>query len=282
MNSATNYPPMPKRFIHTPLVASSVLKSFGFALFLLFATVVKGEQILPKYKGHVNDFAGVLKPEELKALDERLYQFEDSTSVQIAVVLEKSTNGYAAFDRAMFLARGWEVGVAGKNNGLLLYLAIDDRKFHTVTADQLQDRMSASRIGQIHEEFLIPNLKNGDYALAILQTTDAYEKAIRNKFKGRATKKKKKGGNYAGLLIAVLILILIARSGRGGGGGYSRRGYYNSGLGTNPFFWGAMGSGFGRGWGGGSSGGFGGGGSSDWGGFGGGGGFNGGGAGGSW
>jgi uncharacterized protein len=257
----------------------------GLLMLLTFACFNRlwAEQTLPKYKGHVNDFAGVLSPEEIKQLEERLYQFEDSTSVQIAVVLEKTTGGYAAFDRAMFLAREWKVGVEGKNNGLLLYIDIDDRKFQTVTADQLQDRLSASRIGQIHEDYLVPNLKNGDYALAIDQTTQAYELAIRNKFKGKATKKGKKGG-YAGLLITAIILILIALTGRGGGGGgrgYSRRGYYHSGWGSNPLFWGAMGSGLGRGWGGGSSGGFGGG-SSDWGGFGGGGGFNGGGAGGSW
>lgn len=253
------------------------------ALALLPCTSANAEQTLPKYKGHINDFAGVLKPNEVQALEERLYQFEDSTSVQIAVVIEKSANGYSAFDRAMFLAREWKVGVDGKNNGMLLYIAIDDRKFHAVTADQLQDRLSASRIGQIHNEYLVPNMRNGDYALAIDQTSTAYEQAIRNKFKGRATKKGKKGGGIWTIFVALFILFLIARSGRGGGGGgYSGRGNYNSGLGSNPFFWAAMGSSFGGGFGGGSSGGFGGGGSSDWGGFGGGGGFNGGGAGGSW
>lgn len=253
------------------------------ALALLPCTSAHGEQVLPKYKGHINDFAGVLKPNEVQALEKRLYQFEDSTSVQIAVVIEKSANGYAAVDRAMFLARGWKVGVEGKNNGMLLYIAIDDRKFHTVTADQLQDRLSASRIGQIHNEYLVPNMRNGEYALAIDQTALAYEQAIRNKFKGRATKKGKKGGGVWTIFAALVILFLMARSGRGGGGGgYSGRGHYNGGMGSNPFLWAALGSSFGRGFGGGSSGGFGGGGSSDWGGFGGGGGFNGGGAGGSW
>ena len=184
----------------------------------------------------------------------------------------------------MFLAREWKVGVEGKNNGMLLYIAFEDRKFQTVTAEQLQDRLSASRIGQIHQDYLVPNFRNEQYALGIDQTVLAYEKAIRNKFKGRATKKNKSKGGYVSILLTLIVLVLIARSGRGGGGGggYSRRGHYQSGLGSNPFFWGAVGSGFGRGWGGGSSGGFGGGGSSDWGGFGGGGGFNGGGAGGSW
>lgn len=241
------------------------------------------EQILPKYKGHINDFAGALKPNEVKALEERLFQFEDSTSVQIAVVLEKSANGYAAADRAMFLARGWKVGVAGKNNGMLLYIALNDRKMHTVTADQMQDRLSASRLGQIHEEYLKPFLRQQQYAQAILSTTEAYEMAIRNKFKGRATRKGKKGGSLFYLIGAFIFLIVIARSGKGGGGGgYSSRGQYNGGMGSNPFLWAAMGSGLGRGFGGGSSGGFGDGGSSSWGGFGGGGGFNGGGSGGSW
>ncbi|MEY4709325.1 MAG: hypothetical protein RIS28_457, partial [Bacteroidota bacterium] len=62
---------------------------------------LKAEQTLPKYNGHVNDFAGVLSAADRKAIDDRLYRFEDSTSVQIAVVIEKSANGYAAMDRAM-------------------------------------------------------------------------------------------------------------------------------------------------------------------------------------
>lgn len=277
---------MPNNHRTTSALGAWAKQRLWLVLALLGFSPLLAEQTLPKYKGHVNDFAGVLTPQEIKELDERLYQFEDSTSVQIAVVLEKSANGYAAFDRAMFLAREWKVGIEGKNNGMLLYIAVEDHKFQTVTADQLQDRLSASRIGQIHEQYLVPYLRQGNYALAIDQTTQAYEKAIRNKFEGRATKKHKKRGGYSALFITAIILIIIALTGRGGGGGggYSRRGRYNSGLG-DALFWGAMGSGLGRGWGGGgsgSSGGFGGGGSSDWGGFGGGGGFNGGGAGGSW
>lgn len=254
------------------------------ALALIPSSAVHAEQVLPKYNGHVNDFAGVLSAADRKAIDDRLYQFEDSTSMQIAVVIEKSANGYAAVDRAMFLARGWEVGVKGKNNGMLLYIALEDRKFFTVTADQLQDRLGASRIGQIHNDYLVPSFRNQAYAEGIILTTNAYEAAIKGKFKGRATKKGKKRGGVWTIFAALVILFLMARSGRGGGGGgYSRNGHYNSGMGGNPFLWAALGSSLGRGFGGGgSSGGFGGFGSSDWGGFGGGGGFNGGGAGGSW
>lgn len=238
---------------------------------------LKADQTLPAYKGHVNDYANVLSAAQIKELDERLFAYEDSTSSQIAVVLEPSANGLAAIDRAMFLARGWGVGQKNKNNGILLYIAINDRKFFTVTADQMQDKLGASRLGQIENDFLVPNLRNQDYFNAILQTTEAFEKALMGKFKGKATKKRKSGSRgWGSILIVLLILFFMSRG--GGGGGYRKNGRYNSGLGAWPLFF--MG-GFGSGGGSGGGSGFGGG-SSGWGGFGGGGGFNGGGAGGSW
>lgn len=248
------------------------------ALFISVTGMAKADQTLPAYKGHVNDYANVLSPAQIKELDERLFAYEDSTSSQIAVVLEPSANGLAAIDRAMFLARGWGVGQKNKNNGILLYIAINDRKFFTVTADQMQDKLGASRLGQIENDFLVPNLRNQDYFNAILQTTQAFEQALMGKFKGKATRKRKSGARgYVSIFIAIIVLIIMSRGG-GGGGGYRKNGRYNSGFGAWPLFMGGFGGG---GFGGGSSGGFGGG-SSDWGGFGGGGGFNGGGAGGSW
>ena len=238
---------------------------------------LKAEQTLPAYKGHVNDYANVLSAAQIKQLDEILFAYEDSTSSQIAVVLEPSANGLAAIDRAMFLARGWGVGQKNKNNGILLYIAINDRKFFTVTADQMQDKLGASRLGQIENDFLVPNLRNQDYFNAIAQTTQAFEQALMGKFKGKATRKRKSGNRGWLSIVVAIVLLKIMRRG-GGGGGYRRNGRYNSGVGAWPLLF--MG-GFGGGGGGGGSG-FGGGGSSDWGGFGGGGGFNGGGAGGSW
>jgi uncharacterized protein len=257
-----------------------LLKWALIALSICVTGIAKADQNLPAYKGHVNDYANVLSPAQVKELDERLFAYEDSTSSQIAVVIEPSANGLAAIDRAMFLARGWGVGQKNKNNGILLYIAINDRKFFTVTADQMQDKLGASRLGQIENDFLVPNLRNQDYFNAILQTTQAFEQALMGKFKGKATRKHKSGARgYVGIFITIIILIIISRG--GGGGGYRRNGRYNYGFGAWPLFMGGFGGGFGGGSSGGFGGGFGGG-SSDWGGFGGGGGFNGGGAGGSW
>lgn len=244
-----------------------------FSIFLLSHSVF-GQQKLPKYYNFVNDYAEVLSSDDEHYLNiELLKPFTDSTSVEIAVVIEKSLNGEDVFDRAMFIARGWKIGSKEHRNGVLLYIAVDDKKYHIVTADNTQGLLTDGVVGEIGRKELVPAFKRGDYFNGIRNTVYALALTVLDDFKGKTREKKKKEEfPYAVIPILFFILFYLIFIRRGGGGGYSRRGFYSPPI----FFWG---SGFGgghshSGFGGGSDGGFGG--------FGGGGGFNGGGAGGSW
>jgi uncharacterized protein len=242
-------------------------------LFLL-NQVVFAQQKLPKYYNYINDYADVLSTDDENYLNNELLKpFTDSTSVEIAVVIEKSLNGVDVFDRAMFIARGWKIGDEKLNSGVLVYIAIDDRKYHIATADQTQGLLTDGVVGEIGRKELVPGLKKGDYFNGIRNTVYALALTVREDFKGKTREKKKKEEfPYAVIPILFFILFYLIFIRRGGGGGFSRRGFYSPPV----FFWG---SGFG---GGNSHGGFGGGSGGGFGGFGGGGGFNGGGAGGSW
>lgn len=239
-------------------------------LFLLFAaSKIQAKQSLPKYTNYVNDYASVLQPMEASRLNSLLASFEDSFRTQIAIVLEKESE-YDAFDRAMFIARGWKVGEKGINNGILVYLNVGGRKYHIVTADKTQGKLNDGKVGEIGREYLVPYLKRGDYFNALRETTYALAFELTDEFKGRKkTSRKEKNSWRVMLPVLFFLVIYLLFIRRGGGGGYSRSGFYSP-----PIF-------FGGGLGGGSH--FGGrGGSGGFGGFGGGGGFNGGGAGGSW
>jgi uncharacterized protein len=236
--------------------------------------VVFAQQKLPKYYNYINDYADVLSTDDENYLNKELLKpFTDSTSVEIAVVIEKSLNGVDVFDRAMFIARGWKIGDEKLNSGVLVYIAIDDRKYHIATADQTQGLLTDGVVGEIGRKELVPGLKKGDYFNGIRNTVYALALTVREDFKGKTREKKKKEEfPYAVIPILFFILFYLIFIRRGGGGGFSRRGFYSPPV----FFWG---SGFG---GGNSHGGFGGSSGGGFGGFGGGGGFNGGGAGGSW
>lgn len=242
--------------------------------FFLFNSAVHSKQTLPKYVNYINDFADVLSNDEEHYLNNELLKpFTDSTSVEIAVVIEKSLNGADVFDRAMFIARGWKIGDSKLNNGILVYIAIDDRKYHIVTAENTQGLLTDGVVGEIGRNELVPGLKKRDYFNGIRNTVYALALTVIDDFKGKTREKKKKEEfPYAVIPILFFILFYLIFTRRGGGGGFSRRGFYSPPV----FFWGSgMGGSH-------SSGGFGGGSSGGFGGFGGGGGFNGGGAGGSW
>lgn len=255
----------------------SILSLFSAQVWALSVGERASEIGIPAYVGHVNDFAGVLSQSEIQSLEQQLFAFEDSTGVQFFVVIEQKP-GYSAFERSLELCRSWGIGLKGKDNGLMLYLNLAERHYHTQVAEGLQGNITASRLGEVNRNLLVPALKQSQYASGISEVMNAYVQMLKGEYTGRATRKKKTD-NGMSLIIALIVLLLISIGGRKGGrgGGFHRRGRYHDPV--SSMLWGAaLGSAFG----GRSQGGFGDSGFGGWGGAGGGGGFNGGGAGGSW
>lgn len=222
---------------------------------------------VPAYTGLANDFAGVLSSQELATLDQKLKRYEDSTSTQVVVVIEKSLNGRDQFDRSMDFARGWGVGQKDKNNGIVVYLSIEDRKLSIRTANATQGALTDGETGDIRR-MMQPYLKQQQYYTALDIGTDAIFQALKGEFS--AGSKKKSVPGWSMIIAIILFIVFIAI--------INNRGKYRGYRGTGPYWWGPgswPGSG-GGGWGGGGSSGGG------WGGMGGGGGFDGGGSDGGW
>jgi uncharacterized protein len=225
----------------------------------------------------VNDYTGTLSAEQVAVLEQKLVAFDDSTSNQIAVVIIKSLEGYDVADYAVRLAEAWGVGRDKKNNGVVLLVALDDRKVTIQTGYGVEGALPDAISRRIIENEITPEFKSGDYYAGIERGTNAIISYTRGEYNNEdAGKKGNKKGFPLGAIIFVIIAIAAIAS-RGGGGGTNVIG----GGGASPLWWmligGAMGGGGHRGGGGGFGGGSGGG----FGGFGGG-GFGGGGASGSW
>lgn len=222
----------------------------------------------------VNDYVGILSSQEIAALEQKLVAYDDSTSTQIAIVVENSLEGEDIFEYSHELARSWGIGEEGKNNGILIYVAIGDRKLYIQTGYGTEGFLPDAMARRIIDQVIAPNFKQGAYFKGFDEATDVIMKLGT----GEYTNDEVYSDDFPwGVLVMVIIFIIIVIFiNRGGGGGYYGGGRYDSNRGG----WIIMGpGGGGGGWsGGGGGGGFGGGG---FGGFGGG-GFGGGGAGGSW
>jgi uncharacterized protein len=268
-----------------------MLKKLTLFFFLLlgavgvFAQEVADKDIPARPNTLVNDYAGVLNPDSRQMLERKLDDYNDSTSTQIAIVLVHSIGQYDIDSYGTALGRKWAIGQKGKNNGLLILAAIDDRKVTIQTGYGMEGSIPDAITNQIINEDIKPHFRQQDYYGGLDQATSDIIKYARGEYKGNPQHHKNGGGSGAGIIIVVIIifiLIIIFRNRGGGGHIIDGRG------GASPFWWfiaGDMLGSSGRGGGGGGWGGFSGGGDSGggggFGGFGGG-SFGGGGSSGSW
>lgn len=232
----------------------------------------------------VNDYTNTLSAEEKQQLENKLVAFDDSTGIQIAVVMMRSIGDYDVNEYALELGRKWGVGGKEKNTGIVILVAKDDRKLSIQTGYGMEGQLPDIITQQIRVNEMNPRFKEGDFYGGLDAGTDAIIKYNKGEYKAeaKASSRGEKGdGSPIGFVVIIVIVILIMIFRKGGGGG----GQVIGGRGgASPFWWMLAGSmmsgggsrGGGGGWGGGSSGGGGG-----FGGFGGG-SFGGGGSGGSW
>jgi uncharacterized protein len=218
-----------------------------------------------------------LSADEAAALEQKLADFANQTSNQIAIVIVDDLGGDEAWSFAQEIGKQWGVGQGKFDNGIVILVkptgGAGNRDAYIAVGYGLEGIIPDITAKQIVSNELGPGLASGDYYGALNRTVDVLMALAKGEYNSDAYGRKKKNNNVPiGVLIPIILFIIfiVIRSGRrGGGGGLT--------MGPTGFILGSMmgnrGGGFGGGFGGGSSGGFGG--------FGGG-GFGGGGAGGKW
>jgi len=233
----------------------------------------------------VNDFAGMLKPEEVNNLERKLVAFSDSTSNQITIVIVPTLSGYDKADYAQRLGEKWGIGKKGLNNGVLILVkpkTSDSRGEVFITAGYgLEGVIPDITCGEIVDYEILPAFRNGDYYGGLSNATNILMSLARGEFSAEQYAKpvRNSGKDFpVGVIIFIIVVIVALISGKKGGS--NNKNISSGGL---PLWLLLSMLGSGRGSHSGSWGGFSGGGSSG-GGFGGfgGGSFGGGGAGGSW
>src|SRR4030095_1964890 len=110
-----------------------ILCSFLLILLLPFSGFTQDFPEKPSPPRLVNDFTNTLSGEEINSLENKLIIYNDTTSTQIAIVMIHSLDGYPIDDYTFQLAEKWGIGQKGKNNGVLLLVAKDDRKIFIAT-----------------------------------------------------------------------------------------------------------------------------------------------------
>lgn len=229
---------------------------FIVAIFSL--TSVKAQNVIPKPNPPVlvTDLAGVLSPEEKQSLENKLVAIDDSSSNQIAVVILPTLDGNPIEEYATKLFREWGIGNKKTNNGILLLIAIQDRKMRIEVSYGLEGAIPDITSINIIDNDLKPAFRAGAYYDGIDKATDNIAKAAVGEYKVTREKKSKGKGSNIILFIFILFIIVSILSKKGGGGSNIGGGGFSD-IATGMLLGQLLGGGgrSGGGWGGGDSGG---------------------------
>ncbi|MFK4049631.1 TPM domain-containing protein [Acinetobacter venetianus] len=139
-----------------------------------------GESIrgLPTLNRPVIDQAKVLSDAEIQQLDQKILNLYQQGKAQIGVIIVPTTGQEAIFDFALRTGEKWQLGSAKRDNGLLMAVAINDRKIQILTGYGLEGVLPDVVLSRIIRNQITPYFKQGQYAQGISAGLDEITRIV--------------------------------------------------------------------------------------------------------
>lgn len=244
----------------------------GVLLLVGLLSIGVSAQQLPELTKPVNDFANVVDQTNDAAMSEMIRALKAATGDVVVVATVPDIEGYGdikEYANRLFQNNGKGVGEKDKDNGLLILLALKERKVWVEVGYGLEQWITDGYAGETSRDYMVAEFRNGDYGAGLRAGT---ERIIGRIAQGRNVSlqgvripdERAPAGGGAPIPVWVIVLVfivilIVSRAGGGPGAGLRRRrdGWSGWSSGVGPFGGGGFGGGF-SGGGGGFGGGFGG------------------------
>ena len=122
---------------------------------------------LSRPKGYVGDYATVISDEAESKLEIKLKQLRERANIEFVVVTLDTTGGEDIFNYSLNAARRWKLaGGKGDKGGILLMLAMKDRKWRVQITDSLKEDLPEAVLAREGEK-MYPPIRKGDAGTAV-------------------------------------------------------------------------------------------------------------------
>ncbi len=132
----------------------------------------------PTPTGFVNDFAGVLNQGARQQLEGRLQAYARETTTEIAIAILPSLAGRTIEETSVRLFEQWRIGKPDKNNGILIVVAVSDRRVRIEVGYGLEGKVPDAQAGRIIRDIITPRFRQGDYAGGFTAAVDELARLI--------------------------------------------------------------------------------------------------------
>lgn len=160
------------------------MKRIAPILFVV-ACLAAAEIIPPAPKQWFNDYANAVSPATAQRLNRQLEDFERATSSQFVVAVfpkMESTSSIEDYCHRMFQA--WKIGQQGKNNGVALFVFVQDRRMRVEVGYGLEGALPDVIAKRIIEDEIGPHFRNGDFDGGLNAGITAIIQATKGEYKG--------------------------------------------------------------------------------------------------
>jgi uncharacterized protein len=196
---------------------------FFTLLILIFNAASAGHavEIPPLPPDPVVDLAGIIEDSVQTKLNLYLRELEQKTTAQMAILTVKSLAGESLEDFSITIAHDkWKLGQKGKDNGVLLVIALKERKYRIEVGYGLEGILPDSLVGSIGRQYLVPYFRKGDYSDGIYAATLAIANEIAKNAGVKITgmpaagivspaKVRQKSTGFLGKIISLLFFLVI-------------------------------------------------------------------------
>lgn len=138
----------------------------------------QGTRQLPTLNQPVIDQANILSANEKQNLEAQIRNLHNEGKAQIGVIIVPTTGNEGIFDFAMRVAEQWKLGSAKQDNGLLIAVAVNDRKIHIATGYGLEGVLPDIIVSRIIRNQITPYFKQGQYGQGIQAGVTEIERVL--------------------------------------------------------------------------------------------------------
>lgn len=145
---------------------------------------------VPALRGRVNDYAGAMQANQVQSLEAQLAQLERDTGHQVAVLTVPTLDGEDIEGFSIRVAENWKIGKKGFDSGVILVVAIKDRKLRLEVGYGAEGMLPDAIAKRVTADYIVPRFRQQDYGGGIIAGMAAVDKVLRKEPLPEAARKR--------------------------------------------------------------------------------------------
>lgn len=166
----------------------------------------------PRLTGRIVDEANLLDAATRAELTQKLTELEGKSTDQLVIVTLRSLQGTSIEDYGYRLGRAWQIGQQGKNNGVLLIVAPNERKVRIEVGYGLEGTLTDAISSFIVQNSILPRFRANDYQGGIKRGAEDIIQVLTGdaeEYKQRAAKSAERTDSPDDLFLTIVIILFV-------------------------------------------------------------------------